>query len=363
MADRFDPTKPYDRLPPLPPPSAFIETLPVLRKEAAARQALGELKGIANIIPNQVILINAIVLREARDSSEIENIITTQDLLYRAISVGSSTSVDPATREVVSYREALRFGEHLIKGRQLLSVNDICSIQSIIVKNDAGIRRTPGTALVNDATGQTVFTPPQDPGVLKRLLSNFAEYLNTGATSLADMAVLHYQFESIHPFYDGNGRTGRILNILYLILKGFLEIPILYLSSRIIEEKDTYYQLLRGVTSAQEWEPWIVFVLDAIEETARRTRDQVLLIKSSLDETIEQVRSGAPRIYSKELVESLYVHPYCKVGFLVDSLGVERKAASRYLHQLETLGIVTRHKIGRENIFVNNALMEVLSRP
>ena len=198
--------------------------------------------------------------------------------------------------------------------------------------------------------------------MLNRLMSNFAEYLNTQATSLADMAALHYQFESIHPFYDGNGRTGRILNILFLILKEFLDIPILYLSSEIIERKGEYYKLLRDVTVSERWEPWILFVLEAVELTARRTMGQVQLIRNSLEETVDRVRFGAPRIYSKELVEALYVHPYCKVGFLVDALGVERKAASRYLHQLEDLEVVTKHKIGRENLFVNNALMKVLSQ-
>ena len=362
MSKSFDPAKPYDDLPLLPPPASAIETLPVLRKEASARQLLGELRGIANIIPNQTILINAVVLREARDSSGIENIITTQDRLYRAISVSSSAGVDSATKEVVSYREALRFGEGLIGQRKLLSPNDICAIQAMIVKNDAGVRRAPGTALVSEATGKSIYTPPQDPAVVRRLLANFAQYFNTRASTLADMAALHYQFEAIHPFYDGNGRTGRILNILYLILKGFLDLPILYLSSRIIERKEDYYTLIQNVTSAGAWEPWILFILDAVEQTARRTRDQVLQIKRSLEQTIAEVKSRVPRIYSKELVEALYVHPYCKVGFLVESIGVERKAASRYLHQLERLGILTAHTMGRENIFVNNALMNVLSQ-
>jgi Fic family protein len=362
MKKQFDPSAPYDSLPPLPPPREASETLSVLKKEAAARQALGELKGIANIIPNQAILINAIVLREAKDSSEIENIITTRDRLYRALASSGGSVVDAATKEVVLYREALRFGERLISDRGLVSVNDICRIHSIIVGNDAGIRKTPGTALVNDSTGETIYTPPQDPRILTRLMANFTDYLNKRAASLADMAVLHYQFESIHPFHDGNGRTGRILNILFLILKGFLEIPILYLSSEIIERKDEYYRLLNAVTVSEQWERWILFMLEATERTARRTIDQVKLVKNSLDETIDRVRANARKIYSKELVESLFVHPYCKVGFLIDSLGVERKAASRYLRQLEDLGIVKGYKIGRENLFVNIALMEILAR-
>ncbi|MDA3949752.1 MAG: Fic family protein, partial [Spirochaeta sp.] len=218
---------------------------------------------MANIIPNQAILINAIALREAKDSSEIENIVTTQDRLYRALVAGSSAGVDASTKEVMQYRSALRIGEALVRDHGYLSVNHIIRIQTEIIGNDAGLRATPGTALVNDRTGEVVYTPPQDPDVIRRLLSNLADFYNSKASSLADMAVLHYQFETIHPFLDGNGRTGRILNVLYLILKRYLDTPILYPSSHIIEHKAEYYRLLRGVTAAGEWEAWILFMLDA----------------------------------------------------------------------------------------------------
>ena len=227
----FQPSVPYDALPPLPPPAQVTDSIPVLRREADARQALAELKGVANIIPNQAILINAIALREAKDSSAIENIVTTQDRLYRALSASSSSGVDATTKEVMRYRAALRIGEALLREHGYLSVNHFMRIQAEIIGNDAGLRATPGTALVNERSGDVVYTPPQDPGVIRRLLANLAEFYNAGATSLADMAVLHYQFETIHPFLDGNGRTGRILNVLYLILKGYLEIPILDPSS------------------------------------------------------------------------------------------------------------------------------------
>ena len=250
----FQPSVPYDALPPLPPPAHVTESVPVLRREADARQALAELKGVANIIPNQAILINAIALREAKDSSEIENIVTTQDRLYRALAASSSAAVDASTKEVMQYRAALRIGEALVRDHDFLSVNHIIRIQTEIIGNDAGLRATPGTALVNDRTGEVVYTPPQDPDVIRRLLSNFADFYNGEAASLADMAVLHYQFETIHPFLDGNGRTGRILNVLYLILKGYLDTPILYPSSHIIEHKDEYYRYLRAVTAAGEWE-------------------------------------------------------------------------------------------------------------
>jgi len=338
------------------------DSIPVLRREAEARQALAELKGVANIIPNQAILINAIALREAKDSSEIENIVTTQDRLYGAVAASSAATVDASTKEVVRYRSALRIGEALARDHGFLSVNHVIRIQTEIIGNSAGLRATPGTALVNDRAGEVVYTPPQDPDIIRRLLSNFADYYNGDAGSLADMAVLHYQFETIHPFSDGNGRTGRILNVLYLILKGYLDIPILYPSSYIIEHKDEYYRFLRAVTVAGEWEPWILFMLDAIQATSVDTIARVREIRDELDRTIDEIRTALPRIYTKELVETLFVHPYSKIEFLVNALGVERKAASRYLRSLEELGLLASKKIGREKIYVNVRLMTILSR-
>jgi len=358
----FQQSVPYDALPPLPPPAHVTESVPVLRREADARQALAELKGVANIIPNQAILINAIALREAKDSSGIENIVTTQDRLYRAVAAGSSATVDASTKEVMQYRSALRTGEVLLRDNGFLSVNHIIRIQTEIVGNDAGIRTTPGTALVHDRTGEVVYTPPQDPDAVRRLLSNFAEFYNSEATSLADMAVLHYQFESIHPFADGNGRTGRILNVLYLMLKGYLDIPILYPSSYIIAHKNDYYRFLRAVTAAGDWEQWILFTLDAIKTTSMDTIGRVLEIRSELDRTVHEVREALPRIYTRELVETLFVHPYAKIEFLVHSLGVERKAASRYLQSLEELGLLESRKVGREKLYINVRLMAILSR-
>jgi Fic family protein len=358
----FQPAIPYDALPLLPPPPHVTESVPVLRREADTRQALAELKGVANIIPNQAILINAIALREAKDSSGIENIVTTQDRLYRAVAASSTAGVDASTKEVMRYRSALRIGEAFVRRAGFISVNHIIRIQTEIIGHDAGVRATPGTALINDRTGEVVYTPPQDPETIRRLLSNFADFYNGAATSLADMAVLHYQFESIHPFPDGNGRTGRILNVLYLILRGFLESPILYPSSSIIENKDDYYRLLRMVTAADEWEPWILFMLDAIRATSLDTIRQVREIRDELDRTVEEVRTALPRLYTKELVETLFVHPYAKIESLVTALGVERKAASRYLQSLEELGLLESRKIGREKIYINTRLMTILSR-
>jgi Fic family protein len=356
----FDPFIPFDHLPPVPPSRELFETTAILKQEAVSRAALAELKGYAHIIPNQEILINAIVLREAKDSSEIENIVTTQDELYRAITLKSQQRVDPAAKEVVSYREALWHGYDVLKNKGFLSTNDVASIQRIIVGNDAGIRKQPGTALVNDVTGEVVYTPPQDENRIRELMQNFAEYMNGGDDSLTKAAILHYQFETIHPFYDGNGRTGRIVNVLYLILKGYLDIPILYLSSYFIETKPDYYRYLRTVTSEGQWEAWIRYFLLGIEKTAKNTIAEIRRIKELLDRTIDMVREKAARIYSKELVEALFEHPYCKNEIIERKTGVERKAASRYLHTLSELGILELRKIGRENIFINTELMNLL---
>jgi len=355
----FDPSKPYDALPLLPPDRSRIETIAVLRQENKAIAALAELKGLANIIPNQSILINAIVLQEAKDSSEIENIITTKDELYKAVS-STTKKYDPATKEVMYYREALYEGFKKIKERDLLSMNDIITLQQILVQNNAGMRKLPGTTLANDKTGEIIYTPPQSGEAINSLTTNLVKYLNDDEVTLIKMAVLHYQFESIHPFYDGNGRTGRILNILYLLLKQYLDIPILYLSSYIIKNKALYYELLLGVTKDEKWEDWIIYILKGVEETSRETIIKIKQIKNLLDRTIEKVKEQAPKIYSKELVETLFVNPYCKVEFVTSSIGVERKAASRYLHQLVEVGILEEYKIGKENIFINKGLLEIL---
>lgn len=357
----FDPIKPFQSLPTLPPPTNVTETIEVLRQEARATAALGELKGIAKIIPNQSILINAVVLQEAQDSSEIENIITTRDELYKALS-HTSKAVDSSTKEVMYYREALFEGFRRSQDRGILTTNDIVAIQEILVQNSAGIRSQPGTALVNDKTGEIIYTPPAGVDTLRSLLGNFVTYLHDETTSLAKMAVLHYQFESIHPFYDGNGRTGRIINVLYLVLKGYLDIPILYLSSYIIKNRSVYYSLLLEVTKTGSWADWILFILKGIEVTSRETIKKIETIKQEMDRTVDYVREKAPKIYSKELVETLFVHPYCKVEFIVASLGVERKAASRYLHQLVEIGVLEVQKVGKENIFINRVLMGVLKK-
>lgn len=343
----------------LPIDSKKIETINILKEENKALRLLAELKGIANVIPSQSILINAVVLKESKDSSEIENIITTKDELYKAISE-TAKKVDPATKEVMFYREALYTGFVEVKKHDFISINDIINIQKVLVQNNAGIRTLPGTKLINDSTKEVIYIPPQTKEEINELLKNFTEYLNNDNDSLAKLAILHYQFESIHPFCDGNGRTGRIINILYLILKHHLDIPILYLSSYIIRNKENYYKLLQKVRNERDWESWIIFILKGIGETARETIQKVKAIKEVLDSTVEKVKSQTPKIYSKELVETLFENPYCKIDFIVKKLCVERKAASRYLHKLEDIGILRCIKVGKDNLFINIGLMDLL---
>jgi len=356
----FDPKQPFDDLPLVPPDNAQFEKVEVLKQEALSRAAVAELKGIAHIIPNQDILINAILLQEAKDSAEIENIVTTQDEIYKAITLKVQSKIEPAAKEVVRYREALWHGAQAINRKGVLSISDIVKIQSIIVGNDAGIRKTPGTALVNESNNETIYTPPYSEQRIKALLRNFTEYLNDEESSLTKSAILHYQFEAIHPFCDGNGRTGRIVNVLYLVLKQHLDIPILYLSSYLIERKSEYYRLLLEVSSDSQWDKWILYLLKGLEVTAKGTIEKLHAIKELMDKTIELVRQRAPKIYSKELVETLFVHPYCKNEFVEQATGVERKAASRYLHKLSEIGVLSANRIGRENVFINKKLMRLL---
>lgn len=301
-----------------------LETIKILKAERDAVAVLSELKGIANLIPNQSILINAIVLQESQDSSEIENIITTKDDLYKAVSETVS-KIDASTKEVMFYREALYEGFNKVKAHGFISINDIIDIQAILVQSRQGFRSLPGTQLVNDKTNEVVYTPPQSKEQIESLMRTFTEYLNAPERSLAKLAVLHFQFESIHPFYDGNGRTGRIINVLYLILKDYLEIPILYLSSYIIKHKEEYYARLQKVRTESDWENWILFILKGFETTSRQTIEKVRSIKSLMDATIEEVKEKCPKIYSKELVETLFENPYCKGEFIEKQLVLNAK--------------------------------------
>lgn len=353
---------PQLKLEKLPVEITKVETLKTLKAASTAMQALGELKGVAQSIPNQSMLVNAAVLQESKDSSEIENIITTQDQLYQALS--TDKYANSAVKEVVNYRKAVFLGFNLIKQNGFIRFSDLNHIQSVIVENTAGIRSTPGTVLKNDKTGEVVYTPPQDKQEILDLLTNFLEQYNNNEAiqPLINLAILHFQFESIHPYYDGNGRTGRILNILFLILNELLDIPILYLSSYIIKNKSNYYKLLNQVNKTGEWEEWILYILKGIEETARKTINKINSIKNLLETTIENAKEKAPKTYRKELVELLFEQPYSKIDYVVDTLSVERKAASRYLKEMEKIGVVKSVQIGRQVIYINQALIEILKR-
>lgn len=339
-----------------------LETKAVLRKMVSANRALAELKGAARSIPNQNILINALALQEAKDSSEIENIVTTHDELYRAnVSIAN---ISHEAKEVQRYREALYRGLTLVRESGLLLKRHIVEIQQVLEENDAGIRTQSGTSLQNDKTGEIIYMPPQNHRDIQDLMDNLERYINDPELDdndpLVKMAVIHYQFESIHPFYDGNGRTGRIINILYLMLTGLLDLPVLYLSSYIIRNKGDYYRLLNEVRLKDAWEEWVLYMLDGIEQTARHSVILIESITKLMKEIKHDLREQLPKIYSKDLLELLFRHPYTKINFLVDELGVTRKTAASHLRAIEEIGILDSLKIGREVYFVNKKLFKLL---
>jgi len=359
----FDPRRPYNELPPLPP-QVDVETKAVLKKAISAGRTLAELKGLGETIPNQSMLINTLILQEAKDSSEIENIVTTDDALFKAFSANTSR-VDPATKEVLRYRQALWEGFNALKKRPLLTTGLFIRIVQMIKQNHSGIRDLPGTVIGNPRTGEVVFTPPEGESVIRDKLGDLEAFIHAKDTldPLIKLALIHYQFEAIHPFFDGNGRTGRIINSLYLVMKGLLDLPVLYLSKYIIDRKAEYYRLLRQATEKEAWEPWILYMLDAIETMADFTRRRILDIRSLLDGALELARQKLPpRVYSKELIEILFRQPYTKGQFLVEAGIAERKTASAYLKELENIGILRGQKVGRENLYLNVKLYDLLSR-
>jgi Fic family protein len=359
---KFDPEKPYNDLP-LLPPSIEVETKPVLKKAIQAGRAMAELKGLGATIPNQSILINSLILQEAKASSEIENIVTTNDALFVAFSA-SSSQIDQATKEVLRYREALWEGFGVLKKRPLLTTNLFIQLVQTIRKNKAGIRKTPGTKIQNAATGKTVFTPPEGEQVIRQKLKNLEDYIHAedGVDPLVKLAVIHYQFEAIHPFTDGNGRTGRILNSLFLVQQGLLDLPVLYLSNYIIRHKRDYYRLLRTVTEKQEWESWVLYMLDAIQETADFTRKRIIDIRDLLEETAHLAKQKLPaRVYSRDLLELIFRQPYTKVQFLVEEGIAKRQTAAEYLKALEAIEILAAQKKGKEVLYVNTRLYTLLS--
>jgi len=354
---------PNNYLPKLPPQFDF-ETKQIMRKVASARAALAEMKGTGAIIPNLAMLINTLTLREAKDSSEIENIVTTQDELYIAFAT-QQKNIDPQIKEVLNYRQALWYGYNLIKKKEIITINDITSIQQIIIGDNAGIRTQSGTQLINKAAGEVIYTPPVGEDMIHKLLKNLEDYINmddNGIDPLVKLAVIHYQFESIHPYYDGNGRTGRIINILYLVMKGLLEIPILYLSSYIIKEKKEYYRLLTEIRNNDNWEEWIYYILHGIEETAYQTTILIKKIKELLEVTIQRVETELPSVYSKDFVETIFEQPYCRVASIVNKGLYERRTAMKYLRELEKIGILNAIPKGNQILFLNIGLYDLLKQ-
>ncbi|MDP3388220.1 MAG: Fic family protein [Eubacteriales bacterium] len=349
---------------PMLPPELELETIAVLKQLARANRALAELKGYADTIPNKHILINAVMINEAKDSSAIENIITTHDDLYKAMSEASGAS--PAAKEVASYRTALWQGYELVKAREMLTTNMIIEIQGIIEKNRAGIRKLPGTVSKNERTGETVYTPPAGEAEIRDLLGNLEKYINEDHDNdidpLIKLAVIHYQFESIHPFYDGNGRTGRIINVLYFVLKDLLDSPILYLSSYIIKNKSAYYRLLQEVRTGNNWEEWILYILTGIEETAIEALRLVKRINSEVETMRAEIKEKLPKIYSKELIDLLFYEFYTKINYVEKGLSVTRKTAVSYLNSLEEEGFLTSEKIGKERIYQNKRLYDLVKQ-
>lgn len=339
-----------------------IETKAILKKSILANKALAKLNGVAKIIPNQAILINSLILQEAKDSSEIENIITTHDELYQ--SSLDISNISHATKEVQSYSRALLKGFDLVKETSLLLTRHIVDIQQELEGNVAGIRKQSGTVLKNQATGEVIHTPPQEETTIRKLLDNLEQYINTndGIDPLIKMAIIHYQFETIHPFYDGNGRTGRIINILYLVLNELLDLPILYLSSYIIKHKADYYRLLQEVRTKGSWEEWIIYMLEGIEQTATKQVQLINDIKELMDNTKEKLKAELPKIYSKDLLEVLFIHPYTKIDMLVDNLELHRDTASKHLKSMEKIGILNSVQIKNTKFYVNVKLFELLQK-
>lgn len=340
-----------------------LETKSIMKKVAAARSALAEMKGAALSIPNESILISTLSLQEAKDSSAIENIITTHDELYQGDSLKKEFK-SVASKEVHNYAEALRWGFEIVRQKGILTNNHIIQIQSTLEQNDAGFRKVPGTELKNEQTGDVVYTPPQTYDEVVDFMSNLEMFINDNELCdwdpLIKMGIIHHQFESIHPFYDGNGRTGRIINILFLVKEGLLNLPILYLSRYINQNKANYYQLLQKVRTENAWEEWVLFILDGVEQTSLQTIKIIEGIKKLMRSHKERIRSELPKIYSQDLLNNLFRHPYTKIDFVMQETGVSRKTAAKYLDELDSLGILSKQKIWKDNYYINTELFYLL---
>ena len=355
----------YD-IPVLPLPYD-LETKEVLKELANANRKLAELKGVAQTIPNEDILISSLTLQEAKDSSEVENIVTTQDELYKAGLQIKTQIANAATKEVLRYRESISSGFNLVRKNKLLTLNIIKNIQENLVDNNVGFRRTQGTFLQNDRK-EIVYTPPQDKTEIENSMKNLEEFINDESMSNLDplikMAIIHHQFESIHPFYDGNGRTGRIINILYLVITGLIDLPILYLSRYITHNKSEYYRLIqairvRNTDNSKEWEAWIIFMLRGVEKTSSDTISLIHGISQLMDQDKQILRPIFKQSYKHELLNNLFFHPYTKIEYIEKDMMVQRKTATKYLDMIVETGILKKMKIGRENYYINTALAEL----
>ena len=345
-----------------------LETKEVLKQLNRANRKLAELKGVAQTIPNERILISSLTLQEAKDSSEVENIVTTQDDLYRAGLDPSHQFINAATKEVLFYREAINEGFRMVRNKDILTLNDIKHVQEILEQNTAGFRTTPGTQLKRENDGAVIYTPPQDGMAIVRYMSNLEQFINDDHLSQLDplikMAIIHHQFESIHPFYDGNGRTGRIINILYLVITGLLDLPILYLSRYITHNKGEYYRLIQTIRdkntdNAAEWEAWILFMLKGVEVTAEDTISLVKNIGRLMAEYKNVIRPDFGSKYNHELLNGLFYHPYTKIDHVVANMQVSRQTASKYLDRIVALGLLKKEKMGKENYYINTRLMNL----
>ncbi len=345
-----------------------LETKEVLKQVNQANRRLAELKGVAQTIPNERILISSLTLQEAKDSSAVENIVTTQDDLYKAGLDINHQFINAATKEVLFYREAINEGFRIVRGKRILTLNDIKRVQEILEQNSAGFRTTPGTQLKRSSDGTVVYTPPQDGAEIVNYMSNLEQFINNTQLSQLDplikMAIIHHQFESIHPFYDGNGRTGRIINILYLVISDLLDLPILYLSRYVTRNKGEYYRLIQAIrdknsNNAAEWEAWILFMLKGVETTAADTITLVKKIGEMMDDYKRIIRPEFGGKYNHELLNSLFYHPYTKIGHIEANMQVSRQTASRYLDKIVDLGLLQKEKMWKENYYINTRLMNL----
>ncbi len=340
-----------------------LEPKSILKQLPAAHAALAELNGIIQSIPNQIILLNTLGIQEAKDSSSVENIITTHDDLYKA-NLDFEMNISPEVKEVQNYVAAMKRGFELVQTQGLLTNQTILKIQETLQGNNTGFRKLPGTALKNAQTGEIVYLPPQDPEKILNLMTNLEQFIHNVEMSdydpLVKMAIIHFQFESIHPFYDGNGRTGRILNILYLVLTGLQKLPVLYLSSHIIRNKTNYYRLLQGVRENGDWESWISYMIRGVENTAKESIQLIEELKIQMTEMKNLLRDNY-KFYSQELLNNLFAHPYTKIEFVVRDLGVSRITAANYLNQLAADGVLRKERLGTGNFYVNEKLFAMLS--